>query len=103
MSMSTLSPPLYFSSCPSPSYSSEPLSDEQTLEHNPRYRLRPSARASFTKKAGNTTVILNELEEAVAVGVEPPDIPLYSRNSVVTGEIHLDTYMPILCVSLRAK
>jgi len=89
------SPPLYFSSCPSPSYSLEPLSNEQTLEHNPRYRrdpFRSSARATVTKKAGHTTVILKEVED-----VEPPDIPLYSRNAVVAGEIHLGTSAKDIC------
>ncbi|KDQ25454.1 hypothetical protein PLEOSDRAFT_1019990, partial [Pleurotus ostreatus PC15] len=76
--------PEYSPSSPAPEYSDELLLGEERLEHTPRPdRLRPTPTGVFVKKAGRTSIVLNEQEDGVRV-------PSYGRHAVVSGAICLE-------------
>jgi len=87
--------PSYSPSSPLPSYSCELSCGERRLEHTPRSRsarLQPSS--VFLKKAGKTTIILNEQHEGVIV-------PSYGRQALVTGSLVLEQSESILEVVIK--
>lgn len=75
--------PLYTSSSPAPSYAPDPSADEERLEIT--YPLRPNGTRTgkFTKEAGKITIFLYEQDNGVQV-------PVYERNSIVSGTICLE-------------
>ncbi|KAF9492018.1 hypothetical protein BDN71DRAFT_1509816 [Pleurotus eryngii] len=76
--------PEYSPSSPAPEYSDELLLGEERLEHTPRPdRLRPTPTGVFVKKAGRTSIVLNEQEDGVR-------IPSYGRHAVVSGAVCLE-------------
>lgn len=76
--------PEYSPSSPAPGYSDELLLGEERLEHTPRPdRLRPTPTGVFVKKAGRTSIVLNEQEDGVRV-------PSYGRHAVVSGAVCLE-------------
>jgi len=87
--------PSYSPSSPLPSYSCELSCGERRLEHTPRSRsarLQPSS--VFLKKAGKTTIILNEQHEGVTV-------PSYGRQALITGSLVFEQSETILEVVIK--
>jgi hypothetical protein len=89
--------PSYSPSAPLPSYSCELSCGERRLEHTPRSRSAHSQPSTvFIKKAGKTTVILNEQHEGVAV-------PSYGRRALITGSLILEQSEGILEVVIKVN
>jgi hypothetical protein len=89
--------PSYSPSAPLPSYSCELSCGERLLEHTPRSRsahVQPSS--VFIKKAGKTTIILNEQLEGVT-------IPSYGRQASITGSLVLEQSESILEVVIKVN
>lgn len=76
--------PSYSQSAPAPSYSYEPASGEQVLQHTPgRFAARGTPSGTFIRKAGRTVVLLHEQDADAAE-------PTYGRNALVHGAILLE-------------
>ncbi|KIM43282.1 hypothetical protein M413DRAFT_444097 [Hebeloma cylindrosporum] len=89
--------PGYSPSAPLPSYSCELSCGERRLEHTPRSRsghLQPSS--VFVKKAGKTTIILNDQHEGVTV-------PSYGRQALIHGNLVLEKSESILEVVIKVE
>jgi hypothetical protein len=97
MSLGESSPP-YSSSAPAPCYSREPSAEEERLAftrsghpHQPDVPL-----GNFQKRAGRITLTLHEQDEKAQV-------PLYEKNSVVSGTIALDDPARICSVVIKVR
>lgn len=90
---STLPLPVYTPSAPSPKYSSDPASDEKTLQQTPRVNL-PLPTGAYTRTSGGVTVTLFDQENNA-------DIPTYGRHGRVNGTIYLENHELISEVVLK--
>ncbi|KAH9480603.1 hypothetical protein JR316_0007203 [Psilocybe cubensis] len=89
--------PSYSPSIPSPSYSFELACGERLLEQTPRTRsTRPAADSVFIKRAGKTTIVLNDQEEGAT-------IPKYGRQGIISGSVFFDHTENIVDVTLKIK
>lgn len=88
----TLELPIYTPSSPSPSYTCELASGESRLEHTPRSR--PAPTSLFIKKAGKTTIVLDEQEQNATT-------PIYGRGATISGNLFLEQSESILEVVLK--
>lgn len=87
--------PSYSPSIPSPDYTCELACGERLLEQTPRSRSSRSApTALFIKKAGKTTVVLNDQEEGAS-------IPRYGRQDIISGTVFLEQGETITEVTLK--
>ncbi|KDR82874.1 hypothetical protein GALMADRAFT_238508 [Galerina marginata CBS 339.88] len=87
--------PSYSPSSPSPSYSCDLARGERLLEHTPRAS-RLASTSLFIKKAGKTTVVLNEQEDGAT-------IPSYGRQAIISGQMLLEQSESIVEVVLKVK
>jgi hypothetical protein len=92
----SLVPPTYTPSEPAPSYSPDPLPEEQSLLRNHRRTRRSVSTGTFVKRCRWGTLIFSEQEESA-------DVPVYGRTGVVRGEIHLDDREKILSVAVKVS
>ncbi|PPQ92850.1 hypothetical protein CVT25_004338 [Psilocybe cyanescens] len=89
--------PSYSPSTPSPSYSCELACGERLLEQTPRTRSsRPASTSLFIKKAGKTTIVLNEQEDGAT-------IPRYGRQGIISGSVFLENTENIVDVTIKVK
>ncbi|KAF9483491.1 hypothetical protein BDN70DRAFT_873780 [Pholiota conissans] len=88
--------PSYSSSSPLPSYSCELARGERLLQHTPRSRPTTQPTSVFIKKAGKTTIILNDQEEDAT-------IPVYGRRGLISGNLVLEKSENILDVVLKVE
>ncbi|KAF4617120.1 hypothetical protein D9613_005967 [Agrocybe pediades] len=86
--------PVYTPSSPSPSYTCDLAYGESRLEHTPR--TRPAPTSLFIKKAGKTTIVLNEQEDGAMT-------PTYGRGATISGNLFLEHSEDILEVTLKVK
>lgn len=86
--------PSYSPSSPSPSYTCQLGSGERLLEHTPQSRSSRQHTSLFIKKAGRTTVILNDQEDGTTM-------PTYGRQATVSGNLLLEQSESILEVVLK--
>ncbi|KAF4567514.1 hypothetical protein EYR40_006517 [Pleurotus pulmonarius] len=99
MAAPLLVPPVYyeqFQDTPAPSYSTLPLTDEETIEYNPRPGSPTIPQGSYTRQWGRTTLILHDQDEAAAM-------PSYGRNAIINGEVGLGDNENILSVALKLE
>jgi|ERR1700722_5562714 len=87
------SPP-YTQSSPAPSYSPEPLENEERLEYTLRPRRRVTPTGQFTKSSGYITLALNEQESGAST-------PIYCQNGLVNGTISISNCNKVFAVVLR--
>jgi hypothetical protein len=87
--------PSYSPSTSSPVYSCELSSGERRLEHTPQCpSAHPRPTSVFIKKAGKTTIILNEQHEGAT-------IPSYGRRALITGNLVLEQSETIVEVIIK--
>ncbi|KIK69538.1 hypothetical protein GYMLUDRAFT_79671 [Collybiopsis luxurians FD-317 M1] len=77
-------PPSYSPSRSPPSYSPHNLEGEETLSQTPRFHSSSHPTGTFTKHAGEITIVLSEQDRDA-------NIPSYGRQGIVTGSIDLDS------------
>lgn len=95
-SSSTLSLPSYSPSSAAPRYSPEPLEDEHRLVFVARKQPESSPTSSFVKKSGTITVLLSGQDSGV-------DMPCYTRNGIVRGEVLLDEEATVQSVVIKVR
>ncbi|PPR07802.1 hypothetical protein CVT26_014987 [Gymnopilus dilepis] len=93
---STSELPSYSPSSPSPSYTCQLGSGERLLEHTPQSRTSRHPTSLFVKKAGRTTVILNDQEDGATM-------PSYGRSATISGNLFLEQSESIVEVVLKVK
>jgi hypothetical protein len=91
--MSIDSPP-YSQSTPAPSYSAEPLENEERLEYTSRPRRHRLPTGKFTLSSGTITLVLNEQDSDASV-------PLYRQNGLVCGSVSIENCRNVASVSLK--
>ena len=91
---STSELPSYSPSSPSPSYTCQLGSGERLLEHTPQSRTSRHPTSLFVKKAGRTTVILNDQEDGATM-------PSYGRSATISGNLFLEQSESIVEVVLK--
>ena len=91
----SLSPPIYAPSAPSPSYTCEPAENEQTLQQTPISR-RPPAADTYIKEAEKVVVTLFEQEKHT-------EIPTYGRRAHINGTIYLGNIERVSLVVLEVR
>jgi hypothetical protein len=93
--MSIDSPP-YSQSTPAPSYSAEPLENEERLEYTSRPRRHRLPTGKFTLSSGTITLVLNEQDSDASV-------PLYRQNGLVCGSVSIENCRNVASVSLKLE
>jgi hypothetical protein len=93
--MSIESPP-YSQSTPAPSYSAEPLENEERLEYTSRPRRHRLPTGKFTLSSGTITLVLNEQDSDASV-------PLYRQNGLVCGSVSIENCRNVASVSLKLE
>ncbi|GLB37552.1 putative calcineurin-like phosphoesterase [Lyophyllum shimeji] len=87
-------PPSYTWSTSTPSYSSLPLSGEESLEYTPRPGTYPPSLGTFIRSWEHASLVLENQEPAAS-------LPTYGQNSTVSGEVWLALPKHVLRVVLK--
>ncbi|KAJ7163628.1 hypothetical protein C8R43DRAFT_990441 [Mycena crocata] len=91
--MSAALPPYSYSA--SPSYSTLPCENEDTVDFTPRARRLEAGVGNITKKWRDVTIVFKNQDDS--------DTPTYGRNATVCGEIDLEKTENILFISLKLE
>ena len=77
-----------------PSYSPEPLVNEQRLEFNPPVARRPIPTGTFTRESKQITLLLTQQEDGAP-------LPTYGRKGTIRGVVFLKDTEDISTVTLK--